>query len=195
MSDDATTRPHISAGDLRRAVQENFGLRVDVAEPLAGEYNETWSVTTDDARRYVAKVFHDAASLENRLMQADLMGHLASHEPGLPIPRVVTTVDGRDAARDDGGSETFYVQVLTWMTGRMISEIPYRDPELLVEIGAAAGRLVRAGEGYHHRAAIRSHLWDMREADEQILTHLVDVADDGHRAIAQGIVEWFRREV
>ncbi len=195
MTDQSSARPHVSASDLRRAIGEHYGLRIETAEPLAGEYNETWSLITEDHERYVAKVFHDEPTLENRLMQANLMSHLAGQEPDLPIPRVVRTLDGRDAAHDHGASPAFHLQILTWLTGRMICEVPYRDPELLAEIGAAAGRLVRAGEGYHHPAAVRSHLWDMREADEEILRHLVDVADEERRALARQIVEWFRRDV
>ena len=194
MSTHVEPHPHVDAQQLRRAVQVHFGIAVDDVQALAGEYNETWALTTPQGERYVAKVLHDEQALEHRLMQADLMSHLAEHEPDLPIARVIATLQGANAARHAEGPATFYLQVLTWLPGRMISEIPYRDPELLREIGRAAGRLVRAGEGYHHRAAIRSHLWDLREADEQVLNHLENVTEETQRDIAQHVVQWFRDE-
>lgn len=191
----ATNRPHVGAEQLLELVAEQYGLHAVDVQPLAGEYNETWSLTTREGDLYVVKVLHDPKSLEHRLMQADLMSHLAQSEPDLPIPRVITTHDGQIVANGPSGTTPFHVQLLTWLPGRLISEIPYRDAELLREIGNVAGRLVRAGEGYHHPAAVRSHLWDLREADEQVLNHLEPVTDAGYRDIAVKVVDWFRRDV
>ena len=195
MTDQRMSQSHLSPERLRRAIEEHFDYRIDHLEALAGEYNETWALTSVEGERLVAKVFHDSLSVANRLMQADLMQHLAQHEPDLPIPRVLRSRAGEVAARSSDGDETFHVQLLTWLPGRMICDVPFRDPALLREIGEAAGRLARAGEGYHHPAAVRSHLWDMREADEQIVAHVDDVDDADHRGLALDIVEWFRRDV
>ena len=187
---DTPTHP-VSAEDLTQALTTHFELDVAEVSPLAGEYSETWAVTAADGTRFVAKVFHDGGAVEHRMMQAELMAYLAHHEPDLPVPRVITTRDGEGAAHHGD----LHVQLLTWMAGRMISEIPYRDPGLLGEIGRAAARLVLAGEGYHHSAAVRSHLWDMRRADEEIDAHLVDVSDEDHRLCARRALSWYRDEV
>jgi 4-aminobutyrate aminotransferase-like enzyme/Ser/Thr protein kinase RdoA (MazF antagonist) len=195
VSKSTTNRPYVEADQLLELVAEQYGIHAVDLEPLAGEYNETWSLTGREGDHYVAKVLHDPQSLEHRLMQADLMSHLAESEPDLPIPRLIATLHGETVASYTSGTSSFHVQLLTWLPGRLISEISHRDAELLHEIGNIAGRLVRAGEGYHHPAAVRSHLWDLRKADEQVLNHIDCITEGEYRDIAVKVVDWFRRDV
>ena len=176
--------------ELSAAVEENYDIGVRSIRPLAGEFSETWSLEALDERRFVLKT-GDVTSLPQRRLQSVFLAHLADHDSDLPIPAVVPTRDGGTVAQWMNGASRQHLQVLTWMPGRMMSELQYRDAALLREVGRVTGRLAVAARGLHDVDAQRSHLWDLRRADEEILAHVVHVGA-GRRDLVWRVVEWFR---
>ncbi len=195
MSEPTSNQPGVDVEQLLQLISKRFGLQVVEWRLLAGEFDETWSLLTREGERFVAKVLNNEESLEHRMMQADFISYLVSIEPELPLPRLIKTFDGQSIASEPSEAAPLHVMILTWLPGRLVSDLAFRDAELQREIGNVAGRLVRAGEGYHHPAAVRTHLWDIRHADTQVLSHLEHVTDPAHRDIAINAVEWFRRDV
>ena len=178
--------------ELFEAVEENYDIAVQSIRPLAGEFSETWLLEATDERRFVLKT-GDATSLPQRRLQADFLAHLAAHDSELPVPAVVPTRKGQALAEWMNGVSRQHLQVLTWMPGRMMSELHFRDAALLREVGRVTGRLAAAAQGLNHVDALRTHLWDLRRADEQILAHVDHVAAD-RRDLVLRVVEWFRTD-
>ncbi len=169
-----TVAPQVSMQGAAAICRDVFGIDGAVT-PLPSERDRNFMVRTPD-QAVVLKISHPAEDRGVVEMENAAMLHVAGTDPGLPIPRVIPTVDGRPITTtvgDDGRSH------LT----RLISVLPGQDAEgrfvstaLAGAIGDVSARLSIALRGFFHPAAGRTHVWDIREV-ASLAPHLDAVPD------------------
>jgi Ser/Thr protein kinase RdoA (MazF antagonist) len=123
----------------------------------------------------VLKVSHpgDDPMLVN--LQSGAMGHAGEADPGLPLQRVLTSLEGEVEAVLETPAGERIVRVLEWLPGELLAETPLTE-QLLRDFGALQGRLVTALEQFRHPADSRELAWDLAHLPE--LRDLLPLAPD-----------------
>src|SRR5215472_7649856 len=79
--------------DAIRLSRDIYGLEVS-AQPLPGEYDHNFQVTTADGRAFVLKIMHANRELALIDLQCQALEYLADHAPGIALPRVQLAQQG-----------------------------------------------------------------------------------------------------
>ncbi|MFC6930893.1 phosphotransferase [Actinomadura yumaensis] len=131
--------PEVTDAFLRDVLRDRFGLDPVTLGPLAGETDRNTHVVDAAGEQYVLKVT-GAGERRAAAFQTALLAHLAERDAGCAVPRAVPDRSGERVAAVDG----LLVRLLTWVPGAPLAEVRRRSPELLADVGAAAGRLAAA---------------------------------------------------
>ncbi len=140
------------------ALAEHWGLRATL-RPLDGEHDLNLAVQGPEGPTHVLKVMRPGCDPALVEMQVAAMQRLAGH----PVPAPVPTAAGApftEAADPDGNARILWL--ITWTPGRPWGAHRPHDGALIESLGAAAGRLVRALEGFEHPHLARDLKWDLQ---------------------------------
>ena len=189
----STTAPALSPEAVRASVRRLYGIDGSV-EPLAGERDQNCRVQTADGSRYVFKISNPSEPPAVVDFQIAALEHIAQAAPGLPVPRVVRTLEGRtqDTIALEGGSLT-RVRMLTWLDGIQIRETA-RTATQRRGMGTLLAQLDRALQGFTHPGASHDLLWNVSAA-HRLAAKLDAVVDDRRRALAGKFMARFIADV
>lgn len=166
--------PAFSPANLRDLVREQWCLADPVLRRLDSERDLT--VLVDD--RFVLKVANPAERADVVDMEVRALAHVHAAAPGLPVPALVATRSDTSVVRltDDAGRECL-ARLITLLPGRPLEGTPV-DTGLAEQVGAVAGRMSVALQGFFHPAAGRSLLWDIRRMPDVVTGAGLDYAPD-----------------
>ena len=150
--------PDLSEGESRALLQAHWGLEGDLRR-LTSERDLNWRVTTPSGR-FVLKIANAAEDPAVTRFQNAALLHIAARDPELPVPRVVPAAGGETDITLPAGH---LIRLLTYVEGRPMHEVPV-TAALRRSLGAMAGRLTRALEGFRHPAADHVLQWDLKQA-------------------------------
>jgi len=190
VAEPAAPEPSASSreADAARLARELYGLEGTLRR-LPGERDENFHLAGPRGE-FVFKIAGPAEREETLALQAAALSWLAGRAPGLPLPRVVPTSDGRTAVlaeRADGVRR--WVRVLTYLPGTVLADANPRTPAMLEAVGEFLGRLDAALVGFTHPAALGSDLvWNPARALEVITRHRDAIAGEDRRALVDHFV-------
>jgi 4-aminobutyrate aminotransferase-like enzyme/Ser/Thr protein kinase RdoA (MazF antagonist) len=167
----AEPAPRFSAGSLRAVLREHWALADVELSPLDSERD--LNVLVDG--RLVLKISNSAESAQVVDMETRALEHVHNVDPRLPVPETVGEIV---RTSDDSGRECL-ARLITLLPGAPLEGGPL-DPDLAAQVGAIAGRVSVALQGFFHPAAGRSLLWDIRRMPDVVasagigMTELVD---------------------
>ena len=173
-------RPQLATRELATLLRGDYGLEGPMT-PLVSERDQNMLVDVGD-RRYVLKIANAAEDRGALALQNAMLEHIAATSPGLGVPRLVPTRDGRDMAEWKSGAASHLVRVLEHLPGRLFSAVP-KTPALLASLGSFMGRLSVACKGFGHPLAHRpGFLWNLDEA-QAVKPWLADIGPPEERAL------------
>lgn len=143
--------------------REKYGL-IGKAEWLWGEKDSNYRLTLDDGTQYLFKVLNPAEPPAMTSMHSQALLHVEAADPGIPIQRIIRTLDGEADFRmtdDDGGTRG--VRMVTFVPGVAQKSQPQSALQRR-RVGVLLGRLQKALEGFSHEAASHRITWDMKHA-------------------------------
>lgn len=146
-----------------RIAREKYGLS-GKAEWLWGEKDSNYRLTLDDGREYLFKVLNPAENPAMTNMHSQALLHVEAADPGIPIQRIIRTLDGEADFRmtdDEGGTRG--VRMVTFAPGISQKSQPH-SPIQRYRVGVLLGRMQKALEGFTHEAAGHRITWDMSHA-------------------------------
>jgi 4-aminobutyrate aminotransferase-like enzyme/Ser/Thr protein kinase RdoA (MazF antagonist) len=182
--------PRVSLGEASALVAEMFGVE-GRASRLDSERDANFRIEGDDA--YVLKVYNSAEAEAVVEMQAKGMLHVAAVDPALPVPRLVTTREGKLYGSVLHESRSHAVHLITFLEGVRAEPVEF-DVDALRAFGTVAARVGRALRGFFHPAAQRSLIWDVKHAAR--LRPLLDFVDDPARvAVAARALDRFDEQI
>lgn len=161
--------PELAEERVAAQVFEVYGL-AGTFRRLGGEREQNFRLTTADGRQFVVKVASLEEPSESLEFQLEALDHVAAIDPGVPVPRVVRTLEGALMATIAGERGGAYVlRILTFLPGKtLLDGINAEGRKLaakeLVALGAMSGRLARALQGFHGRGAPKTMPWDLKNA-------------------------------
>jgi Ser/Thr protein kinase RdoA (MazF antagonist) len=189
----STAAPSLSLPEVADLVARLYGIDGSVT-PLAGERDQNCRIETADGSRYVVKIGNPSEPVPVVDFQIAALDHVARAAPGLPVPRVVRTLDGRPCdtvALPDGRRST--VRMLTYLDGVQIRETP-RTAAQRRAMGTLLAQLDLALQGFAHPAASHDLLWNVSAA-HRLSDKLDAVPDAPRRALAAAFMRRFTDHV
>lgn len=150
--------PQFTAEDAVRIAREHFGLGA-VAKPLASHLDQNFLLHSGK-RKYVLKIANAALDPVSIDLQQKAMEHLAASPNRVDHQQPVRTASGERTV-SVGDHEVWMV---TYLDGRMLTDVQPRTRTLLRSLGSLLGRLDRRLLEFAHPHAQRDYFWDLRLA-------------------------------
>ncbi len=172
-----------------------FEIDVRQAKTLAGDIDKNYYIRDFDGKEYILKIANPISDFASLEMQTQMMQHLAEQSLELKLPNVLTNKNGEfiTILQDEEGQNRF-VRLLTWVKGRMWSNVNPITNELLYSLGETAGELTKSLKGFEHPAAHRrAFRWDNCNLD-WAKSHLQYVESDEQKELIQYFIELFEEQ-
>lgn len=179
----------VSQAQAEEIARQCYGV-TGAAERLAAEHDDAFRLVTADGTSRLLKVgaaepvaaepvAAEPAAAQTSFQTAVLL-HLERTAPGLPVQRVVRTLDGRAELVLDEVPRRL-VRMTTYLEGRPLGSAP-TTAALRRDIGATLARLNLALRGFAQPIG-RTHLWDLQNFPQ--LRPLLDQLPEGdqHEAL------------
>ncbi|WP_162619785.1 phosphotransferase [Salinicola acroporae] len=188
----AATALTVSPETAQRVLAERFGLAATL-EPLSGERDCNFRAETADGQRYLLKFTHPAERQAVSDFQVRALMHLATHDPALPIPRVLRDRDGDPAPPlrlDDG--RVSHVRLSTFLPGTPLAD-RVASPRFQFRLGGWLARVDIALADFDHPVRELSMPWDLQRADD--LLPQTDSLDDPSRQRIRDLLHRFAEQL
>jgi hydroxylysine kinase len=184
----AQATPSEEAGSL---VRDHFGISGSLST-LASERDQNFHIHARDGEEYILKIANPAEDPAVTDLQTQILLHLSTTVPLLPIQRMVRARNGAYQTRArlaDGTTRT--IRLVTRLPGTPLHKLP---PSRLQRenLGSALATLNLALSGFNHSAARRRLLWNLSEA-MNVRDRVAFVSDSETRELAMQSLENFER--
>ena len=170
----------------------HYGIEA-TAEPLAGEKDANFRLTTGVGRRFFLKILNPGEAPAVSSMHSQALLHVERRAPDLAVQRIVPTPSGEADFRILVGGETRTVRLTTFTPGRAQKGVP-SSPEQARAVGRALARLQEALADFRHPAEEHETAWDMRRAPS-LRGVLPMMPDAGERTVLAGVLDAFEGQV
>jgi hydroxylysine kinase len=168
--------PPISA-DVAEGLARRYYGTVGVAAKLSAERDSNFRLTAPEGV-FLLKISNRAEDPQAVAAQTDALIHIAERDPGLPVPRVLTSLDGDRILQWSCPEGTSLVRMLSYLPG---TPLVHTSPTTAQRrsVGTSLGRLAVALRDFDHPGSDRPLLWDITRAGElsSLLHHIADPAD------------------
>ena len=191
MSDSLAEKPPELDGALAEKLAWDLYGKQGTAARLTSERDQNFRLECAGGERFVLKISNPAEPVEVADFQVRALQHVASVDPGMPVPRVVPSKGGLPLARVAAEGSERTVRMLTYLEGVPLNTIRQEDRPRRSQ-GAMLARLGRALRGFFHPAAGNPLPWDIKHASalRELIGH---IPDPGRRKLAGFFLENFER--
>ncbi|MCF8077188.1 MAG: aminotransferase class III-fold pyridoxal phosphate-dependent enzyme [Desulfotignum sp.] len=154
----------INTAQAARIARQLYQVSGDIM-PLPGELDFNFKIT-GGRQSYILKISRPGVSSCYIEFQQALLDHVNTSKIPVVCPKTVLGVDGKSITSilDDAGNPRL-VRLLTWIDGRLWSNVNPITDRLLESLGRQAGQVTQALQGFGHELAHRDLVWDLARAD------------------------------
>lgn len=153
----------ISTQQASELALEKFGI-AGKAALLPGEVDFNFKINTQKGN-YILKISRPGVDTAYLDFQQKILLHVGDTDKVTPYPRVVMDLEGNAMAKfkDASGRERF-VRLLTWVEGRVWSQVNPQTSVLRHKLGKLGGKLTQALLDFSHPSAHRDFEWDVAQS-------------------------------
>lgn len=162
--------PRLDDTVIRDFIDERYGIRPQL-ERLRSERDVVICLTLDGGRVFVLRVSHSDCADETAAFQNELLSAIASYDPGLPVPRIVPSLSGREIEPLTVENQPLSARLFRYLEGVPIASSS-RSPSQRRNIGIVLARLNKAMAMFRHASDGDASLWDLTKAGA--LLHFAD---------------------
>lgn len=139
-------------GQLPRLLSEHFQLVASDVQPLAGEVDLNFRVTSADGERFTLKISRPDGNPKQAAFEAATMEHLAKKQlpfaTPVPVGQIIVLPEGR------------LMRLQSWIPGRILGDVNPITTELRRQWGNFAGKLSAALADFGHPDAPDDYKWN-----------------------------------
>ncbi len=140
-----------------------YGIRGE-AHPLPGELDFNFKIKSQ-SESYLMKVSRPGSSTEHIEFQQSLLQYINTESDQVNVPVPIPDTKGNPLCHfTDPMGEPRIVRMLSWIEGRLWSEVNPVTHGLLISLGEETGKLTRALSSFDHPMAHREFQWDLGQA-------------------------------
>ncbi len=153
----------ISVNKAAEILKENYNIIGDIKQ-LPGEIDFNFKVDTIDQKKYVLKISRPDFDIRYLDFQERILLHL--NKGNGTFPEIIENKDGNPNSIiiDENGNKRV-VRLLSWVVGRVWSEVNPILSELLINLGKKAGNLTNLLYDFEHSFGHRNFEWDIARAN------------------------------
>ena len=135
------------------------------ASPLPGEIDFNFRIKIPNNEGYILKISRPDENQDYLDFQQKLLQHVEAHGCHLIAPQVIKDRNGNSISEitDDYGNKR-QVRLLTWVSGRVWSNVNPQLDDLRFSLGEQCGLLTNALQGFDHKEAHREFEWDVAQS-------------------------------
>ena len=152
--------PNLPLEKVRQLALLHYGVEGDFSS-LEGERDQNHRIRATDGRQYVFKISGSSEPDDVVEMQVQALCHIAQKDPELPVPRMISAVDGRMICQTYFDGSNHALRLLSWLPGQRYQDGPFPSPQGLRDVGRFIARLGRALEDFEHPATRHFMPWSM----------------------------------
>jgi len=154
----------ITADEAVTIAQENFNVQGS-AKKLPGEIDFNFKISGTNGEAYILKISRPDENKEYLDFQQQLLQYVATNAKGIGSPLIIPDTAGNTISQfQDRRGQTRMVRLLSWIGGRVWSDVNPQLEDLRYGLGAYCGQLTQALQGFHHPMADRRLDWDIAQA-------------------------------
>ncbi|MFH0999586.1 MAG: aminotransferase class III-fold pyridoxal phosphate-dependent enzyme [Bacteroidota bacterium] len=136
-----------------------YGIGGEI-KSLPGELDFNFKITQKD-KSYVLKISRPNSEKDYIDFQEKLLIHLREN-PLITSPEILPDNSGKYTSEyTDKQGNIRFIRLLTWIDGRMWTEVNPKREELLNSLGFQAGQITKALHNFKHPAVLRKTDWDI----------------------------------
>ncbi len=144
---------------------ERYGIN-GRASFLPGEIDINYRIHGDEMGTFVLKISRPGESGDYLDYQQQILKHMETSGVALEHPRAIPDLEGRLVSLvADGSGKERHVRLLSWIPGRLYSEVNPQSDELRHSLGRVCGKTTAALAGFEHPMSRRELDWDLARAD------------------------------
>lgn len=164
-----------------------YGIHGELSR-LPSEKDDTFKVVVDGQPQAVIKIANPHDPEDELDLQIKLMQHVEQADPSIPIPHVLTSIDGEVLTTIvDQAGQTRKVWAISFLPGAVLDtfDTDAREREL---IGRVLGKIRLATVGFDHPKADRMVAWDVAYIDK--VGALIEfIHDPREKELVQGVLD------
>ena len=132
------------------------------AYALPGELDFNFRIKIENEAGYILKISRPDEAVNYLEFQQELLQYIEKHGIDLIAPKVIKDLEGHSISEFvDDYKKVRKVRLLTWISGRLWSEVNPQLNDLRYSLGQQCGLLTKALQGFEHQVANRSLDWDI----------------------------------
>ena len=167
--------PAFTIDEAVQIAEQHFGIS-GTLEPLWGERDQNFKISSGDHGGYVLKISNDREDAAAIDFQIKALQHLAENAPAVCVPQVMPLLSGQPFGQIPGKDGVEHlIHVVTLLDGVTLSQVD-RDQDSLSAVGAQAGAAAAGMRGFFHAAAGQEMFWDIRHLGKysSYISHISD---------------------
>lgn len=135
------------------------------AYPLPGEIDFNFRINIHNKDTYILKISRPKEDLNYIDFQQQILKYLENTSNEIISPKVILDKNNKEVCHfiDEFGNYR-YVRMLTWISGRIWSDVNPQLSALRFSLGEQCGKLVRSLQGFKHPKINRSFDWDIAQS-------------------------------
>ena len=154
----------ISTQEAEAILLKLYNLKGEAKE-LPGEVDFNFKIKVGKSTDFILKISRPDES-ENYLdFQQKLLQFVETKNPNLIAPRIIKDRLGNSISKiSDEHLQSRNVRLLSWVPGRIWSDVNPQLDDLRFSLGQQCGSLTEALQGFDHPEAHREFLWDIAQS-------------------------------
>jgi len=182
--------PFRNATTAKSLLDRHYGLSGEL-NPLESYADINFKVLDPSGQPYVLKFSLSETDPQVVSAQNQVLCHLADRDPGLAVPKVILTRDGRDSVDlSEGNAPPIIMRLLSFLPGQLWYQADTQDNAFLGKVGAFMGRLDHALADFRHPGVERHLVWDLANSGE-VFEKTEAIEDPHQRLLAQYLLTQF----
>jgi Ser/Thr protein kinase RdoA (MazF antagonist) len=173
--------PRVSEAEAEAIAQTHFGLTLS-ASPLGSQQDQNFLLRNADTPVGVLKFANQAIGLAEISAQDKAADRIAEACPDVRVATTTRNQDGEKLLRTvETSSGPLVTWVVSYLPGGTLVDRGYLSPSVVGRLGALAGQVSRALEGFEDPGLDRVLQWDLRHGKRAVDALARHIPDAGSR--------------
>lgn len=188
-----TPAPVFTPEEVEVIANDLFGLSGSAAA-LDSERDQNFHLVTRAGDQYVVKIANSAEDPAIIDMQLKALQHIAQVDPGLPVPKVVLSKEGKLIEEVEAADGRIHpVRVVSYLPG-IYPKCEFFNEDFYRQMGIFIARTAKSLRGFFHPIANYELLWDLKHA-ANLRKYLSYIKDLKHHEYASYFLDRFEKNV
>jgi Ser/Thr protein kinase RdoA (MazF antagonist) len=154
----------ISTKEAENILFQLYNIKGKVSE-LPGEIDFNFRIKTEHSEGFILKISRPNENEAYLDFQQKLIEHINQNNNNAIAPKVIKNTSGHtiSSITDSSGNKR-HIRLLTWISGRLWSNVNPQLDDLRFSLGQQCGLLTKALQGFYHSEALRKLDWDTAQS-------------------------------